>query len=402
MGERKILHLDLDAFFCAVEERRRPDLRGKPFAVGGRPNERGVISSCSYSARQYGVHSAMPTARALKLCPDLILVTPEHHAYHEASVQVMEILNQLTPLVEQISIDEAFMDVSDLPQSGLELAKILQASIFEKTGLPCSIGVATNKLVAKIATNIGKSTHRASSPPRAILVVSPGEETAFLAPLPVRELWGVGPKMSAHLVELGITTIGELAKMPETWMVKQFGKWGYEMSQHARGMDDRPIELLREAKSISQEVTFDRDIAEQKRLEDTLLELSTQVGYRLRKDGLNGSTVRIKLRWPDFSSHTRQLTLQQSTDQDGIIFNVARQLFHSLWQPGRAVRLLGVGVSGLSNQVYQMSLWDGSNEKERRLLAALDALRQRYGEEAVQRGRTVRRKSTNLPTKPGR
>jgi DNA polymerase-4 len=208
--------------------------------------------------------------------------------------------------------------------------------------------------------------------------------------------------MSTRLVELGITTIGELANMPETWMVKQFGKWGYEMSQHARGIDDRPIELSREAKSISQEVTFDRDVAEQKRLENTLLELSTQVGYRLRKDGLNGSTVRIKLRWPDFSTHTRQLTLQQPTDQDGIIFNVARQLFHSLWQPGRAVRLLGVGVSGLSNQVYQMSLWDGSNEKERRLLAALDDLRQRYGEEAVQRGRTVRRKETNLPTKPGR
>ena len=190
--------------------------------------------------------------------------------------------------------------------------------------------------------------------------------------------------------------------MPEFWMVKQFGKWGHEMAQHARGIDDRPIELVREAKSISQEVTFDRDVADQKRLEDTLQDLSTQVGYRLRMDGLSGGTVRIKLRWPDFSSHTRQLTLRQSTDQDGIIFNVASQLFHSLWQPGRAVRLLGVGVSGLSNQVYQMPLWDGSNEKERRLLAALDSLRQRFGEEAVQRGRTVRRKNNNLPTKSGR
>ena len=395
MAYRKILHLDLDAFFCAVEELRQPELRGVPFAVGGRPNERGVVASCSYPARQFGVHSAMPTARALKLCPGLILVTPQHHAYHAASVQVMDILNQLTPLVEQISVDEAFMDVSDLPQTGLELAKVLQAGIFEKTGLPCSIGVATNKLVAKIATNIGKSTHRSPLPPRAILVVPPGGEAAFLAPLPVRELWGVGPKMSARLVELGVTTIGELARKPEAWMVKQFGKWGFEMAQHARGIDDRPIELLREAKSISQEVTFDRDIAEQKRLEDTLQEMSTQVGYRLRQEGLSGGTVRIKLRWPDFSTHTRQLTLPQATDQDGIIFSVARQLFHSLWEPGRPVRLLGVGVSGLSSQVYQMSLWDGSNEKERRLLAALDALRQRFGEEAVQRGRTVRRKISN-------
>jgi DNA polymerase-4 len=204
--------------------------------------------------------------------------------------------------------------------------------------------------------------------------------------------------MSARLVELGITTIGELARMPEAWMVKQFGKWGYEMTQHARGIDDRPIELVRETKSISQEVTFDRDVADQKRLEDTLQEMSAQVAYRLRKEGLNGSTVRIKLRWPDFSTHTRQLTLQQPTDQDGIIYHVARQLFHSLWQPGLAVRLLGVGVSGLATQVYQMSLFDGANEKERRLLAALDSLRQRYGEEAVQRGRAVRRKSKNLPT----
>jgi len=395
MAYRKILHLDLDAFFCAVEELRQPELRGVPFAVGGRPNERGVVASCSYPARQFGVHSAMPTARALKLCPGLILVTPQHQAYHAASVQVMDILNQLTPLVEQISVDEAFMDVSDLPQTGLELAKVLQAGIFEKTGLPCSIGVATNKLVAKIATNIGKSTHRSPSPPRAILVVPPGGEAAFLAPLPVRELWGVGPKMSARLVELGVTTIGELARKPEAWMVKQFGKWGFEMAQHARGFDDRPIELLREAKSISQEVTFDRDIAEQNRLEDTLQEMSAQVGYRLRQEGLSGGTVRIKLRWPDFSTHTRQLTLPQATDQDGIIFSIARQLFHSLWEPGRPVRLLGVGVSGLSSQVYQMSLWDGSNEKERRLLAALDALRQRFGEEAVQRGRTVRRKISN-------
>ncbi len=393
MGERKILHLDLDAFYCAVEELHNPELVGQPFAVGGRPNERGVISSCSYPARLFGVHSAMPTGRALKLCPGLILITPQHHAYHEASQKVMAILNQLTPLVEQISIDEAFMDVSDLPQSSLEIARSLQADIDQKTGLPCSIGVATNKLTAKIATNIGKSTHRASTPPRAILAVPPGGEAAFLAPLPVRELWGVGPKMSARLVELGITTIGELAKMPDAWMVKQFGKWGYEMSQHARGIDDRPVEVVHEAKSISQEVTFDRDIADRERLEDTLRELSSQVAYRLRQNNLTGATVRIKLRWPDFSTHTRQFTLPQPTDQDGIIFSTACQLFHSLWQPGKAVRLLGVGTSGLADKVYQMTLWDGVNEKERRLLAALDALRQRYGEEAVQRGRTVKKKN---------
>lgn len=397
MGKRKIIHLDLDAFFCAVEELRRPELRGVPFAVGGRPDQRGVVTSCSYAARQYGVHSAMPAARALRLCPGLVLISGQHADYHAASEQVMEVLRQKTPLIEQISIDEAFLDVSDLPQPGEKIARDLQAEIDRKYGLPCSLGIATNKLVAKIATNIGKASHRGATPPRAILVVPPGEEAGFLAPLPINELWGVGPKTAAQMVGFGIKTIGELANMPEDWLVRYFGKNGYDLKLHAQGRDDRPVETSHEAKSISQEVTFDKDISDPIRLDDTLRELSSQVGYRLRQSGLSASTVRLKLRWPDFSTHTRQVTLQQSTDQDGVIFANVSQLFHGLWQRGNAVRLLGVGASGFSFQARQLSLWDTPNERERRLLQALDELRQRFGEKAVQRARSLGKKNSPVP-----
>ena len=384
MGVRKIIHLDLDAFFCAVEELRRPDLCGVPFAVGGRPDQRGVVASCSYAARQFGVHSAMPTSRALRVCPELVLISGHHTDYHAASEQVMDILRQKTPLIEQISIDEAFLDVSDLSQPGEQIARELQTEIDTRCGLPCSLGVATNKLVAKVATNIGKASHRGATPPRAILDVPPGEEAAFLAPLPIKELWGVGPKTAAQMVGFGIKTIGDLAKMPEDWLVRNFGKNGADFKLRAQGRDDRPVETSHEVKSISQEVTFDKDISDLIRLEETLRELSSQVGYRLRQSGFSASTVRLKLRWPDFSTHTRQITLQQSTDQDGVIFANVRQLFHTLWQRGKAVRLLGVGASGLSFQARQLSLWDTPNERERRLLQALDELRQRFGEEAVQ------------------
>ncbi|PKN90544.1 MAG: DNA polymerase IV, partial [Chloroflexi bacterium HGW-Chloroflexi-7] len=200
---RKILHLDLDAFFCAVEELKDPSLAGKPFAVGGRAEHRGVISTCSYAARQFGVHSAMPTGQALKLCPSLLLISGRHGEYGEKSREVMDIVHQLTGLVEQVSVDEAFMDVTDLPEHGESIARRLQADVFEKTGLPCSIGVASNKLVAKIATDTGKARNKGCGYPRAILVVPNGGEAEFLAPLPVKAMWGVGPKMEKALNDAG-------------------------------------------------------------------------------------------------------------------------------------------------------------------------------------------------------
>jgi DNA polymerase-4 len=386
---RTILHLDLDAFFCAVEEQRDPSLVGKPFAVGGRAEERGVVSSCSYAARQFGVRSAMPMARALKLCPGLIVLPSRHGVYSQVSRQVMQRLESLTPLVEQISIDEAFLDVSDLPEEGSQLAHQLQALIREELGLPCSLGVATNKLVAKTATDVGKAAARSARPPNAITVVTPGEEAVFLAPLPIEALWGVGPKTANRLKELGIHTIGDMARWPEVDLARMFGKLGHDLSLRSRGIDDRPVVTAHEAKSISQETTFARDVSDAAILRRTLFDLADGVGRRLRQEGLSGTTIKLKIRWPDFTTLTRQATLDHTTDQAGEIYETAVELFEKVWRAGQPVRLIGVGASGLGPPVRQLSLWDGDIEKDRRLQEAVDLLRQRYGKRVVVRGSQI-------------
>ncbi len=411
---RKIIHLDLDAFFCAVEELYDPTLRGKPFAVGGRPETRGVVSSCSYAARKLGVRSAMPMARALRICPELIVVSPRHHTYGEVSAQVMEQLAQVTPLIEQVSIDEAFLDVSDLPEPGEVVARRLQEQIRKELDLPCSLGVATSKLVAKIATDVGKraslpapaqvggesssasslmgEAHRdpqskSVGPPCAITVVPPGQETAFLDPLPADMLWGVGPKTAAKLAELGIHTIGDIARWPEDDLIRRFGENGRELSHRARGLDDRPVVTEHAIKSISQEVTFARDVRDDKALENTLRELSAQVGRRLRRADLAGATVKIKIRWPDFTTLTRQTTLPQPSDQDEEIAVAALDLLAKVRPKGKPVRLIGVGVSGLGAPLRQLELWGEQAEKGRKLQTALDELRERFGEKVIRRGK---------------
>jgi len=387
---RKILHLDLDAFFCAVEELRDPTLVGKPFAVGGRPEERGVVSSCSYPARRCGVRSAMPMGRALRLCPELIILPARHRVYSQVSRQVMDRLHALTPLVEQISIDEAFIDVSDLPESGETLARRLQAQIRSELQLPCSLGVATNKLLAKTANDVGKLAARGDGPPNAVTVVPPGEEAAFLAPLPVDALWGVGPKTAARLEELGLRTIGDLARYPQKELERLFGKLGYELALRARGIDDRPLVTSHELKSVSQEVTFTRDVDDEAVLRRTVREQAEAVSRRLRAAGLFGTTVKLKIRWPDFTTLTRQTTLPQATDLESEIAETALALLDKVWKRGQKVRLIGVGMSGLGPPLRQLSLWEsstqGSSEKERRLRAAVDGLRQKYGEKIVFRG----------------
>lgn len=377
----------MDAFFCAVEELRQPHLRGKAFAVGGRPEARGVVSSCSYAARQFGVHSAMPMAQALRACPEMIVLSGNHADYGQVSRQVMEHLNNLTPLVEQVSIDEAFLDVSDLPEPGLEIATRLQHTIIDELHLPCSLGIASNKLVAKIATDYGKAARRGPNPPCAITVVPPGEEAAFLAPLSVSALWGVGPKTARRLEGLGIKTIGDLASIPEDALRARFGKNGLELARHARGISDSPVVTSRETKSISQETTFEHDIASEDQLKKTLRELSEQVGRRLRKNELRGSTVRIKIRWSNFTTLTRQVTLGQPTDQDLEIYRSACQLFEAVWPEGRLVRLIGVGVSHFGPPVRQLSLWDTESTREHRLLEALDSLHERFGSQVIRRGK---------------
>ncbi len=328
----------------------------------------------------------MPMARAVRLCQDLIILPSDFSAYHEKSVQVMRILGQLTPLVEQISIDEAFLDVSDMPDDGLSIARKLQQDILRELRLPCSLGVASNKLVAKIATNVGKSAHRGNQPPQAIRYVPPGTEAQFLAPLPVRELWGIGPKTAGRLNDLGVKTIGELAEKSDGYMRDVFGRNGPEMGQRARGIDHRPLSTESEMKSISQELTFADDEGDWRILEKTLLSQSSEIARALRRKGVQARTIRIKLRWPDFSTHTRQRSFSQPTDQDRVIFQTACHLLNMMWKPGKRVRLLGVGASSLSRVPDQLLLWDTSDQRERRLHDALDELRERFGDKAVYRG----------------
>ena len=390
---RTILHVDLDAFFCAVEETRNPALRGKAFAVGGKPDERGVVASCSYAARRMGVRSAMPMSKALRLSPGLIIVSSRHGLYSEVSRQVMERLHNLTALVEQISIDEAFLDISDIREAPETIARSLQARIREELQLPCSIGIASNKLVAKIATEVGKSLSLRNTqsrgeiaPPNAVTIVPLGEEAAFLSPLPADMLWGVGPKTSARLTELGIHTIGDIAKWPESEMIRMFGENGRDLARHARGIDDRPIATERETKSISQEITFSRDVRDDKVLEKTVREQSAEVARQLRKNELAGSTIKLKIRWPDFTTLTRQTTFNHRTDQEEEIAKAALDLLRSVRKSNQAVRLIGVGVSGLGRPIRQLGLWDMDNEKSRRLQEAMDALQEKYGNDVIHKG----------------
>ncbi len=385
---RTILHLDLDAFFCAVEELHDPALRGKPFAVGGRPEDRGVVASCSYAARQFGVRSAMPTSRALRLCPGLLVISHHHGNYGEMSDKVMERLGDLSPLVEQISIDEAFVDISDLREDPETVARRLQKRVNDELGLPCSVGVAGNKLVAKIATEVGKKTAQKGQPPNAVTIVPLGTETAFLEPLSADMLWGVGPKTAAKLAGYGIKTIGDIARHSAADMAHWFGENGRDLARRACGMDESPVVNEHTRKSISQETTFSRDLSDDKKLADTLFGLSVEVGRRLRQAEIAGTTVKIKLRWPDFTTLTRQVTLSQPTDQDEEIYARALDLLGEVRSKGKPVRLIGVGVSGLGPPLRQLELWGAQAEKSRRLQDALDRLHEKYGEKSIRRGRT--------------
>ncbi len=384
---RKILHLDLDAFFCAVEELRNPALQGKPFAVGGSPEGRGVVASCSYPARAYGVHSAMPMAQAVRLCPDLIIVSHSRGGYSQASREVMARIRELTPLVEQLSIDEAFLDVSDLGEPLATIARGLQARIRDELHLPCSLGGATNKLVAKIANDVGKSRAGKGTYPNAITIVPPGREAAFLAPLPVRALWGVGPKTEEKLHALGIFTIGQLAQRPERELARLFGQHGWDLARRAKGIDNRPVVSKRgQAKSISKETTFSRDVNDGDALRATLRRLADGVARSMRRKGYQGRTVKLKLRLSDFTTLTRQTTLPKPTDDDQVIAKAAVSLFDGLWRLGQPVRLVGVGVTNLQKGLVQLSLWNEKEARSRHLQAAMDALREKYGQDVIHRG----------------
>lgn len=384
---RTILHVDLDAFYCSVEEIQDPELIGKPFAVGGKPNERGVVASCSYAARAMGVRSAMPMSRAVQLCRELLIVPGRHKLYGEYSESVMEKLRDLTPLVEQISIDEAFLDISDIREDPARLALDLQADIRVDLQLPSSVGIASNKLVAKIATEVGKkSSKRKNEPPFGFTVVPFREESNFLAPLPADMLWGVGPKTFARLTELGIHTIGDIANWPEKELVNLFGENGRDLWHHAQGIDNRPIVTEYETKSVSQETTFNVDVRDEQTLEKTLREQSKDVARQLRKNDLAGKTVKLKIRWSDFTTLSRQTTLPTSTDNEDEIFHAAVKLMKTVRKPNQAVRLIGVGVSGIGAPVRQLSLWDEGGEKSRKVQEVVDQLQEKYGRGTIHKG----------------
>lgn len=386
---RKIIHMDLDAFFCAVEELHNPTLNNKPFAVGGSAGERGVIASCSYAARRYGVHSAMPTAQALKLCPRLILINSRHGEYGRISREVMAILEELTPLMEQVSIDEAFIDVTDLPQTGFEIAVGLKQKIMESTGLSASFGVAVNKLMAKIANDFGKKQSKGDSYPGAIQVVQPGTEGQFLAPLPVKMLWGVGPKTAERLALAGIYKIADIAAMSDTRLFDLFGKNGHYLKRHALGIDDSKVENYEEVKSISQEVTFSQDISDKEVIVAEIREIAEKIGFRLRKRKMMAQVIRVKFRYFNFKTFTRQKKLGQFFCQDSLISEQAIQIFEDHWDERMPIRLIGVGVSQLNTQGIQLSLWETDEDKERKLLEVVDQLKDKYGKKVIQRASSI-------------
>src|SRR5262245_29083633 len=375
----------MDAFYAAIEQRDRPELRGLPVIVGG-AGKRGVVATASYEARTFGVRSAMPGARAHQLCPQGVFVAPRMKVYAEVSRQVQEIFESFTPLVEPLSLDEAFLDVTAsraLFGDGEAIARELKARVREATELTVSVGVAACKFVAKIASDLKK--------PDGLIAVSPGEEAAFLAALPVSRLWGAGRVTQERFASLGLRTIAEVQRLSREDLVSIFGEaTGDHLHRLCRGDDDRAVVPDRDAKSISHETTFGDDLADDDACRRVLLELSEGVGRRLRRHGLRGATVKLKLRFPPFTTITRQSKLARPTFDDLVIHRAAVALFDAAREAGRPVRLLGVGVSDLrdAGAARQAGLFEGRrDESPDRLLRAIDAIRKRFGDDAIQHGK---------------
>ena len=384
-GERTILHADLDAFFAAVEQRDDPSLRGKPVVVGGGgPNDRGVVSTASYEARRFGIRSAMPLRTAAALCPDAIFVPVNGRKYSAVSKQVMEILRRFSPQVEQLSIDEAFIDLTGtegLFGSGEEAARQLKQAVRGETELTVSVGVASNRLVAKIASDLRK--------PDGLVVVPRGEEQAFLAPLAIERLWGVGASTRKVLRDYGVATIGDLAALPEELLVRRFGAHGADLALRAQGVGETLVGDHAAAKSVSQEHTFDIDTSDWEILEQTLLALSEGVARRLRATEVRASTIAVKIRDSSFATITRQRTLSRPTDMGDVIWRTALELTRREVR-GQRIRLLGVAASGLGGE-QQLGLFDAAEDGDRRRRAteAADAVREKFGSPAIRRARLL-------------
>lgn len=387
-----IIHVDMDAFFAAVEIRDNPEYRGKPVIIGGDPRRdlRAVVSTASYEARKYGVHSAMPLVQAWRLCPQGIFLRGNMSKYAEVSRQVMQILSRYTPLVEPLSIDEAFLDVSGCqrlfgpPQV---IAAKIQEDIRRELGLSCSVGIAPNKFLAKLASDLQK--------PNGFTVIEPGEVEAVLHPLPVEKLWGVGEKTAIKLRDMGIDTVGQLARLPQSLLAKAFGKMGTSLWHLARGEDVRVVETSREAKSISRETTFPRDLTDMEMMRAVLLELADDVAFSLRRHSFLAGTVTLKLRYGNFETITRQGTLPAPACLTMPIYTKVLELLNRIDLRGRGIRLLGVGSSNLisSSGTRQLSFFeDPALVKEEKIAETIDRISQRYGQGVVKRATLLTKK----------
>ncbi len=349
----------MDAFYASVEQRDHPELRGKPVLVGGSPRSRGVVAAASYESRAFGCRSAMPMRTAVRLCPQAEIVRPRFARYREVSSQIMSIFRDVSPLVEPLSMDEAFIDVTHRVAEGAtpaELGQWIRDRVRREMQLTVSCGVATSKSVAKIASDRDK--------PDGMTVVAPEQEAAFLAPLPISDLWGVGPKTAERLRGAGIETIGDLAERPLPWLIDRFGSRGEWFWQLARGMDDRGVSTERETKSISSETTFAEDVGNESKLSSVVAEQAQQVAQRLNEHGFRARTVQIKLRLSDFTTFTRQKTLSAPTNDGDVIERTALALLREQLSPVRKFRLVGVGVSGIEQRpvAAQLSLFDRAGE----------------------------------------
>lgn len=378
--QRRILHLDMDAFYASVEQRDRPDLKGRPVIVGGAV-ERGVVASASYEARKFGVRSAMPTAQALRLCPQAILIKPRFERYDEVSRQVRRIFLTYTPLVEPLSLDEAFLDVTSVERlfgPAEQIAREIKRVIREQTGLTCSVGVSFNKSLAKLASDLCK--------PNGLLAMDERKADAVLPGLPVGRLWGVGPATEKKLHELGLRTIGDIQKISPEELVRRFGRSGAQLYALARAIDDRPVEPQHETKSISRETTFLEDLTDRDELRRVLVELSEEVGRDLRKEGLIGRTVHLKVRFADFTTITRSQTLPLPLKSTIVLWQEIEKLLDAKVTLSQGVRLLGVGVSNLSPiGAGQLPLFD-DDLRGAKVDRVLDELRGRFGSDAIRRG----------------
>jgi len=376
----------MDAFYASIEQRDRPELRGKPVIVGGTPEGRGVVSAASYEARRFGVHSAMPASQAVRLCPQGVFLPVDITKYLRVSQQVMSILEQYTPLVEKVSIDEAFLDLTGTERlhrmTAPQLALEIKRHIREEVKLTASVGLAPNKFLAKLASDLQK--------PDGFVVVPHHEVSRFLAPLPVESLPGVGKALGRKLRGMGVTTVGMLAEMSEETLNALLGVIGRNLGRIARGIDPRPVIPTAEAKSISSEQTFPTDINNWEILETTLLHLCEEVAFRLRCEEVRGRTVIVKLRFADFATITRSRTLIEPTCVTSTLFHTARQLLAEGNPRKRRMRLLGVAVTNLvKRSEAQLHLFDDTEERLERVEAAIDMVRKKFGDRAIQRGRLL-------------